>query len=159
MLKKSMALAILALSPLAAFADDDVGCGLGTQVWKGQSGLVPKVLAATTNGLFGNQTFGITTGTLGCSQDGVITAQYRAPAFAAANLDQLASDMAVGRGESLAALAALYGVQGADREAFYAMTKAHYGEIFGSEATTASDVIATVGALMKADARLAQYAA
>lgn len=159
MLKKSMAIAMLALSPLSAFADDDVGCGLGTQVWKGQSGLIPKVLAATTNGTFGNQTFGITTGTLGCSQDGVITAQNRAPAFAAANLDQLASDMAVGRGESLAALAAIYGIQGADREAFFAMTKANYGQIFTSDTTTASDVIASVSTLMKADARLAQYVA
>lgn len=159
MFKKSMAIAVLALSPLSAFADNDVGCGLGTQVWKGQSGLVPKVLAATTNGTSGNQTFGITTGTLGCSQDGVITAQNRAPAFAAANLDQLAVDMAMGRGEALSALAAIYGVQGADREAFFAMTKAQYGQIFGSEATTAQDVIASVNALMKADARLSQYAA
>ncbi|AXQ29634.1 DUF3015 domain-containing protein [Solimonas sp. K1W22B-7] len=158
MLKKSIALAILALSPLTAFADDDVGCGWGTQVWKGQSGLVAKVLASTTNGLLGNQTFGITSGTSGCSQDGVIKAEYRAPAFAAANLDQLAAEMAVGRGESLAALAAIYNVQGADREAFYAMTKAHYSQIFRSEATTASEVIASVQALMKADTRLAQYA-
>jgi len=159
MLKKSIALAVLALSPLTAFADDDVGCGLGTQVWAGQSGLIPKVLAATTNGLLGNQTFGITTGTLGCSSDGVIKAEYRAPAFAAANLDQLAADMAVGRGESLAALAAIYGIQGADRDAFYAMTKAHYGQIFSSETTSATDVVASVTALMKADSRLAPYAA
>lgn len=159
MLKKSLALAILALSPLTVMADDDVGCGLGTQIWAGQSGLIAKVLAATTNGTLANQTFGITTGTLGCSSDGVIKAEYRAPAFAAANLDQLAAEMAVGRGESLAALASIYNLQGTDRDAFYALTKTHYGEIFGSETTSATDVIASVTRLMKADARLAQYVA
>ncbi len=47
-------------------ADSDIGCGLGTMVFDGQQGKVYKVLGATTNGTSGNQTFGITFGTLGC---------------------------------------------------------------------------------------------
>jgi hypothetical protein len=156
---KAVAVALLALSPMTAFADNDVGCGLGTQVWEGRSGLLPKILAATTNGLIGNQTFGISSGTLGCSSGGVIKAEYRAPVFAAANLDQLAADMAAGKGETLEAYATIYGIQGDDRTAFFALTKAHYAEIFASPATTATDVVASVQALMKADTRLAHYAA
>ncbi|MFI7919119.1 DUF3015 family protein, partial [Acinetobacter baumannii] len=52
------------------FSDNDVGCGVGTQVWAGQKGVVPKILAATTNGIFTNQLLGITFGTLGCRQGG-----------------------------------------------------------------------------------------
>lgn len=158
-MKKILAVALLAGAPLSAFADNDVGCGLGTQIWVGKSGLVYKVLAATTNGLFGNQTFGITTGTLGCSSDGVIKAEYRAPAFAAANLDQLAAEMASGQGESLEAFATLYGIEGDDRAAFFAMTKSNYGQIFATQSTSATDVVASVESLMKADARLSRYAA
>lgn len=158
-MKKILAIVLLAGAPLTAFADNDVGCGLGTQVWVGKSGVVPKVLAATTNGTFGNQTFGITSGTLGCSSGGVIKAEYRAPAFAAANIDQLASDMATGQGESLEALATIYGIEGADRAAFFAMTKTNYGQIFASSSTTSTDVVASVETLMKADARLSRYVA
>ncbi len=38
-------------------------------------GVVPKILAATTNGIFTNQLLGITFGTLGCRQGGTVTAQ------------------------------------------------------------------------------------
>ena len=37
--------------------------------------MVPKILAATTNGIFTNQLLGITFGTLGCRQGGTVTAQ------------------------------------------------------------------------------------
>ncbi len=160
MLKKTAIAALLLLAPAgAALADKDVGCGIGTQIWAGQSGLIPKVLAATTNGSFGNQTFGITTGTLGCSSDGVITAANRLPMFAGTNLDQLSAEMAAGQGEALAAMATLYGVAEADRAAFYRMTQQHYAEIFASDTVTAGDVLAAVDRLMLADARLARYVA
>jgi hypothetical protein len=41
-----------------ANAIDSTGCGLGSMAWRGQSGIGPQVLAATTNGSFGTQTFG-----------------------------------------------------------------------------------------------------
>lgn len=149
----------LCLQTNVALADNDVGCGLGTQVWEGQSGLLPKILAATTNGLVGNQTFGITSGTLGCSRDGVVTAEARRPMFAAANLDQLAVEMAAGEGEALDNLATLYGVETSDREAFAAMTQQHYGEIFASEDVNAGQVLASIEALMASDTTLARYVA
>lgn len=156
-MKKLLATAVLAGFPLVSMADNNVGCGLGTQIWEGQSGLLPKILAATTNGTFGNQTFGITSGTLGCSSDGVVTASYRASAFAAANIDQLSVDMAVGQGETLDALATIYGIEGSDRVVFFDMAKANYGSIFADTTTEAGQVIASVESLMKADAQLASY--
>ena len=38
---------------LALAGDTDIGCGPGTQIWDGNSGVAPKVLGATTNGSFG----------------------------------------------------------------------------------------------------------
>jgi hypothetical protein len=160
MFKKTAITALLVMVPMgAALADKDVGCGLGTQVWAGQSGVIPKVLAATTNGTLGNQTFGITTGTLGCSSDGVITAANRLPMFAGSNLDQLSAEMAAGQGEALEAMAELYGVQETDKAAFYSMTQQNYATIFSSETVSAGEVLAAVDSLMKADARLARYVA
>lgn len=42
-----------------AMAIDSTGCGLGSMAWRGQSGTAPQILAVTTNGSFGTQTFGI----------------------------------------------------------------------------------------------------
>ena len=142
----------------ASLADSEIGCGLGTQLWEGQSGLAPRVLGATTNGTSGNQTFGITSGTLGCSSEGVITASARTSMFASANIDRLAREMAMGDGESLDTLAHLIGVDDADKPAFKSLAQSHFGEIFADDATTAGDMLAALERLMAEDARLAKYA-
>ena len=50
-------IAVVALSS-SAFANANTGCGLGSVLIKDQSTTVMQVLAATTNGTSGNQTFG-----------------------------------------------------------------------------------------------------
>ena len=47
----------------------DAGCGLGSILFGAKPGFV-QVFAATTNGTFGSQTFGITTGTSNCGGGG-----------------------------------------------------------------------------------------
>jgi hypothetical protein len=158
MMKKLVAVAVLSAVPFTAFADNDAGCGVGTQIWKGQKGLLPKVLAATTNGTFYN-TISMTFGVLGCSSDGVVTASARMPMYAGANLDQLAAEMAAGEGETLANLASLYGIEAEDRAAFYALTQANFASIFASEDVTAGDVLHNVSLVLAADQRLARYLA
>ena len=64
-MKKLLLVATIALLPMMANAHDSTGCGLGSMAWRGQKGVVPQVLAATTNGFFGTQTFGISSGTSG----------------------------------------------------------------------------------------------
>jgi len=49
MLKKIMLAAVLATGSSLAMADNDVGCGVGSQVWQGQRGIIPKLFAGTTN--------------------------------------------------------------------------------------------------------------
>lgn len=69
----SVAVAALAMLSTTAGAVDSTGCGLGSMIWRGQKGPGPQILAVTTNGTFGTQTFGITTGTMGCDPNGRIT--------------------------------------------------------------------------------------
>lgn len=159
MLKKLMIVALMLLLPAGyALADNDVGCGAGTQIWEGQSGTAPKLLAATTNQSFGSQTFGISSGTLGCSRNGTVTAANRLPMFASANMGSLASDMAAGHGQALSTMADLYGIhRGADKQAFYHMTQRHFAQIFSSDAVTAGQVIEHVNHLMANDPQLASY--
>ena len=160
MIKKFVAVVALALAPLApAQADNDAGCGLGTQLMTGNSGVLYHLLATYTNGLLGNQTFGITSGTLGCDGTGKVTADAGLTKFAGTNLDQLSAEMAAGEGEALTALASLYGVEAGDRDAFYSLTKANYTTIVSSDQVTAGEVVATIKTLMARDARLARYAA
>ncbi len=159
MRNRTMLVALLALAPLAtAHADPDAGCGAGTKIWAGNSGTPYKLMAATTNGSFGNQTFGISSGTLGCSQGGVVTASARIPMFAKSNLDRLAADMAAGHGAALTAFASLYGVRPADRAAFYALTQKNYARLFPTGTTTSNEMVSTLNTLLKSDAHLARYA-
>ena len=116
-----------------------------------------KVLAATTNSLFGNQTFGISSGTLGCQQGGVVTASARASMYASANLDRIAADMAAGEGETLTALAALYGIAEEDRAAFYRTARENFAAIVDSEAVTAGEMLTSLENVMAENERLARY--
>jgi hypothetical protein len=154
----SFAVAGLVLGGAPARADNNVGCGVGTQLWEGKDDLVFQVLAATTNGILGNQTFGISSNTIGCKRNQVIKAEHRVNMFAGANLDRLAREMAVGEGETLASLAHLMEIQQADRAAFYGLAKDHFSELFPSEEVTAGDMLGTLRLLMQQDDRLARYA-
>jgi hypothetical protein len=157
---KKIVLAAVMVVATAGFvgADDDIGCGLGTQLWEGEQGLAPKVLGATTNGTFGNQTFGITTGSLGCSSEGVITADARLRMFAGANLDNLARDMAHGQGETLDAFATLMKVNDTDKPAFFRFTRAHFTDLFADDTATAGEMIDTLNQLLAQDPTLSSYA-
>ena len=67
--------AALIVAPLsAAQADNDIGCGIGTEVFKGQSGPLQKLAASWTNGVT-MQSISITFGLFNCgSLNDTITA-------------------------------------------------------------------------------------
>lgn len=155
MLKKLALAAVLAAGSTAAFADRDAGCGIGSQVWAGQSGKVPKILAATTNGIFANQLFGITFGTLGCSGTGTVTAQV--VTFTNENAETLARDMAVGEGESLNVLAELLSIKAEDKARFFAVTKQNFSEIYSADNQTSVEVLASLQSVMAQDDILKAY--
>ncbi len=79
------------------------GCGLGSLVFGAQPGAV-QILAATTNGTFGSQTFGITTGTSNCGSGMMASGTKN---FVDANREVLAKDISRGSGEAIGALAVI----------------------------------------------------
>lgn len=96
----------------SASAYDSTGCGLGSMAWRGESGVGPQVLAATTNASFGTQTFGITSGTSGCDPNGRITGgtQKMMFTFLENNMEQFAFDASRGEGETLYTIAGILDV-------------------------------------------------
>ncbi len=114
---------------MAANPDTGPGCGLGKLAWgdyKGQKEIAPQVLMATTNGTFGSQTFGISSGTSGCTNDGKVMGEHKTTMFASINFEALSAEMAQGRGEHLASLATLMGVSAEHQAEFFAMTQERY---------------------------------
>ena len=138
-------------------ADSGPGCGWGAQVFKGKSGVPSHVMAATTNGTFGNQTFGLSTGTAGCdSKKKITTAQL--DQFLDSNLDKVAYDMSRGHGEVLESLASLMGIPEQDKTSFFNATKANFDRIFSTAEISRAQVVESLIAVMQEDGNLAQYA-
>lgn len=116
---------------------------------------MPKILAATTNGIFANQLFGITFGTLGCSGTGTITAKV--VTFTNENAEALARDMAVGEGESLNVLAELLNIKSEDKARFFSVSKNNFSQIYAAENETSLDVLASLQQVMANDDVLKAY--
>lgn len=124
--------------------DTGPGCGLGKLAWtdfKRQKDIAPQVLMATTNGTFGSQTFGISFGTSGCTNDGKVWAEHKTEFFVATTFENLAGDMARGQGEHLTALAILLGVPTDRQQMFYSLVQTRYREIIGRGETSPSALI------------------
>jgi len=156
--KKHLIAALVALAPMSAMAADNVGgCGWGSKLFDGQQGLFPQVFAATSNGFYGTNTFGMTSGTSGCTADGVVTSNWRTAMFIDGNKKKLARDMSQGQGETLDSLAALIGVEEHDKPAFFQLTRDNFSSIYSSEEITAPQVRANLKNLVKADSQLFVY--
>jgi hypothetical protein len=151
LLQAAIALACFQGGPALAAWSNDPGCGLGKMVWDGSAGqkhIIQQVLGSTTNGTFGSQTFGISFGTSGCTNDGVIVQNEQVNVFAQANFDSLSQEMAQGRGEHLASLATLLGVPAEQQPAFFAMTQEKYTTLIRSgEATPVAMLVALNNAM------------
>lgn len=158
--KKLMVVVVTGLFSTGAMAagENNVGsCGWGSKVFEGQSGIFPQVFAATTNGSTGNQTFGVTSGTSGCTQDGVVKSTWKTAMFIDGNREKLAHDMSSGSGESLESLAKLIGVQDQHKAAFFQATKENFAKIFSSDNATTDQVLVSLKQVLASDRALAQY--
>jgi hypothetical protein len=163
---KKIAVCALALG-LAASGDalaqttrNNVGCGLGSMAWEGSTGVFPQIFAATTNGTFGTQTFGISSETSGCSPNGrVDLPDKRTAMFIGPNMNRLAQDMSRGDGETLTALAETMEIAPEDRPAFYAATRTNFERIMPNEDVTSGEVVAHLYAVMGEDPALRRYVA
>ena len=145
-----------------ALAVDDMntgpGCGLGKLAFKSYPNLKTKgaqILMATLN-VIGGQTFAISTGTSGCSDDGRWWAEQKATMFAELNADALAQDMAQGNGEHLASMATLLGVPQPQHEAFFAMAQGRYAMLSSAGDMSAAAMVKTLNEGIFADPLLAK---
>jgi hypothetical protein len=120
-------------------SDTGPGCGWGKLAFQNYPHARSKgiqILMATTNGILGNQTFGITSGTGGCTDDGTWWAQQKTLMFAELNFEALTQEMAQGRGEHLASLATLMGVPAGQQPEFFAMTQERYTSLIQAGETS-----------------------
>jgi hypothetical protein len=130
--------------------DNGPGCGLGKLAWMdygSQKQIAPQVMMATTNGTFGSQTFGISSGTSGCTNDGVIMKNKHVN-MASRAFESLGQDMAQGQGEHLASLATLLGVPEEAQPEFFALVQEKYTILVGSDDTTPVTMLQALQAAM-----------
>ena len=132
-----------------AFAVDSTGCGLGSMAWRGQRGIAPQVLAVTTNGSFGSQTFGITFGTSGCDPNGRVSGGTgkMVLAFLENNMEQFAMDASRGEGETIETIA---GILNMDKSLVGAKSKQNFATLFPNPDVQAVDVTLSLFEILKA---------
>lgn len=160
-MKRTLVGMVFAAASVSSFAVAPGGdnCGWGNMLFEGQSGLPAHIVASITNGTSGNATFGMTTGTNGCSADGKLTYGGKAMIKLSAVMDEFSEDVARGDGEVLSALAVSMGVEAQDRAHFKAVMHNNFNTLFPSAEATAEDVVAAIIKVMEQDDKLAKYAA
>jgi hypothetical protein len=131
------------------------GCGLGSMLFGQDNSKLMQILAATTNGTVGNQTFGITSGTSNCVESGVVKAEREQAAFAEVNFTDLKRNMASGGGEFLASFSTLLGCEERAKPVFFRMTQERYETILPTEKTSPIEMLVSVKRELKASPALA----
>lgn len=121
----------------AGIADTGPGCGLGKEVWKNDpntDNIGKQLLISTTNNPFiPLQAFAITTGSLGCKNNGKLWVEEKVSLFASANFENISQEMAQGQGEHLASLATLMGVPAEHQADFFTMAQGQYASFAQAE--------------------------
>lgn len=153
---KKIFAAVLAFGSFAAFAGahNMAGCGLGSLVFKNNT-KGHQILAATTNGTFGSQTFGITSGTLNCTENGVAKVEKKQEMFAEANYEVLSKEMAQGKGQTLTAFANVLGCEKSATSDFAKLCQNKYKSTF-SKASNSNELLGLVQTEIQKDASLAK---
>ena len=154
--------AVFVLSAGVAYADAEnpaatgkatyglAGCGLGSLLFGDQKGAI-QILAATTNGTFGSQTFGITSGTSNCVESA--STKTGARIFIEGNREALAKDAARGSGETITTLSAMAGCK--DAKAVGVVLQKRFTQLFPGEKTPVEQVSENVLKELRADSSLA----
>ncbi len=146
-MKKLVAISVAALTmaPSLVLAKGNhpmAGCGLGYVLLSNKdNSKVTQILGATTNGTSGNQTFGISSGTSGCTEDGAVKVVKAAEVYAEVNLDSLRHDMAAGDGEFVRTFASLLGASDANVPALVSVFHANYASLFPSATISTGDML------------------
>ena len=149
----SLALALVAAasfaSPARAVVYGPAGCGVGHMIVGSEAGFV-QIVATCTNSTLANQTFGITSGTLGCDQSG--TGKGSVKVFIETNREVLAKDIARGSGETIASLATLGGCT--SDAALGAALQQRFDKIFPSVSVSDESVSENIVTIMENEGAL-----
>ena len=117
------------------------GCGLGYLLLSNKDNdKVTQVLGATTTGT-GVQTFGISSGTSGCTEDGAVKVARATEVFADVNLASLRQEMAIGQGEYVNTFASLLGASEATRPQMVRFFQTEYQNLFPTASTSTEDML------------------
>lgn len=152
-MKKIFVASVLLIASPIVFAQP--GCGVGAMVWKGQSGVVPHVLGATTNGM-ASQTVSMTLGIAGCNTNESVQSMAM---LIDSRGSSVAADISRGEGENLEAMAVALGVEPIDRPEFYSVLKSNFATIFPSSDTTSGEAVDAIVALLEQNESLSKYVA
>ena len=109
------------------------GCGLGSMAFGNDNGKI-QIVAATLNGSSGNQTFGITSGTSNCVDNGATASAM----YIAVNQEALKKDIARGSGESLNGLSQI--MKCGDQSALNETLQKNFNTIFTSNAVKSEEM-------------------
>jgi len=129
------------------------GCGLGSIAFGDKPGIV-QTFAATTNGTFGTQTFGITSGTSNCVSGGEVAAVDQA-AFMQVNYGAIAKESAEGQGEHLVAMGVLLGCSTDAQGALFDTLQSNHEQIFAPNANH-MEALSSIKSAVRAQPNLAQ---
>ena len=153
-MKKQMAVAfaMLVAVPSMSFAVGGnhpmAGCGLGYVLFGNQdNSKIKQVFAATLNGI-GTQTFGISSGTSGCTEDGAVKFVKEAEVFAEVNLDSLRREMAAGRGEYVDAFATLLGAKENSHAKVVQLFRSEYSSLFPTPNTSSAELMNHISSIL-----------
>ncbi len=147
-MKKRLTLALVAsLVPSLALAHGNhpmAGCGLGYLLISHEDNeRITQIIGVTTNHI-GSQTFAISSGTSGCTEDGAVKLVREAEVFAAVNLESLRRDMAAGQGEFVDTFASLINSNAATRPQLVQFFHQHYSELFPSASTESDEMLSSL---------------
>ncbi|MCO5112596.1 MAG: DUF3015 domain-containing protein [Bdellovibrionaceae bacterium] len=132
-----------------AFGYGAAGCGVGSLIFEGKNEWYEQVLAATTNATLGNQTFGITFGTLNCDANAINAKVEKANVFVAANKISVMNELAKGEGETVTVLAQMFSCQ---TPAVFADTiKSNYELIITDTNMSAAEIVENMDLVIKSN--------
>ena len=144
-----VAMMIAVGSPVLAAGYGAAGCGPGSMIFK-QNTKSEQLMSWGTNFAISVllipsiQPSAISTGVSNCGGSKAAVLAQEDERFVARNFDNLAKEMAVGRGESLDTLAGLLGCPVEQRSSFAAFTQKNYVFLFRSEETMPQEMLTTL---------------
>ncbi len=142
-----LSLLLFSTTVYANSVSKDCGCGLGRVLIGEKEGLIWNLLGTCLNGTSGNQTFGMTSGTLECDTGGKIVMNEKIDVFVADNMDNLAIDIAAGQGETLDALAEIAMISEDNKAMFFSTLQNSFDTIYPGDDVSYNHVAGSISSI------------